>query len=598
MSLPPVPQAGRADTPLSRTVLLTRNLLPLLIVLVVVAYEFGFVSLFDPSLDRMVHLAFYGLAGPLVTFFTIQSIAEGVQAREQAERELRGLYAELSASHERMSALQHLMREVSEPADLETLLDVAVRGAQAATGAASVQAQLRGEPHGFDLERSDAERFATLGLEKQSHDRMGTPGGGLFSQLGEGGRYQVSEVLRVGGEYLGELNLSFETPPSSDTRELVQAIGSELGSAILSTQRRTRDLITLFEVDQSIRAERNMRRLLARVTGTIAGRVQASARAAFLTDQDGLLRLEYARDPDGTIRSGGAVPAFVRRLAGGGPPQVASPEEAAEVFPGVRSALGLPMRGEDGLVGVIVLGGDEGVFEKERTPLLALLASQATLAVRNARAYLYSEELAIGEERNRIAREIHDGVAQSLAFCAIKLDVVARQIAREPGKAVQDVQEASALLREQIREVRRSIFALRPIDLERYGLLETVQRYVRDFGEQHGVKVQLEVSGDVHLAPGDEAVVFRILQESLNNVAKHARASSVEVSLRGGHQVCLSIQDDGQGFDPAQATGRVSSAGGLGLTQMRERVESRGGVYHVDSQPGHGTRVEAQLPQG
>ena len=256
------------------------------------------------------------------------------------------------------------------------------------------------------------------------------------------------------------------------------------------------------------------------------------------------------------------------------------------------------MRSEDGLVGVIVLGGEAGLFERERTPLLALLASQATLAVRNARAYLYSEELAIGEERNRIAREIHDGVAQSLAFCAIKLDVVARQITREPGKAVQDVQEASALLREQIREVRRSIFALRPIDLEKFGLLETVRRYVTDFGEQHGVRVQLDVRGDVHLAPGDEAVVFRILQESLNNVAKHARAAGVQVTLIGGSQVCLSVEDDGQGFDPAQVSGRVSSAGGLGLTQMRERVESRGGHYRVDSTPGGGTRVEARLPQG
>ncbi len=572
---------------LSRTVLLTRNLLPLLIVLVVVAYEEMFIPLGDASFGRLAHLAFYGLAGPLVTFFTIQWIAEGVQAREQAEAELRGLYAELSASHERMSALQHLMREVSEPADLETLLDVAVRGAQAATGAASVQAELRGNMQG--MVGPTVAGLTEAGLSVRS--------GGLSRQLGDPGRYQVNVVLRPDGELLGELRLSFAEPPSSDTRELIAAIGSELGSAVLSTQRRTRDLITLFEVDQSIRAERNMQRLLARVTGNIAGRVQASARAAFLTDQDGMLRLEYARDPGGEIRSGGALPDFVRRIAEGGQPGVATPQEAAEVFPGVQAALALPMHSEDGLVGVIVLGG-EGTFEKERTPLLALLASQATLAVRNARAYLYSEELAIGEERNRIAREIHDGVAQSLAFCAIKLDVVARQIPSNPAQAVMDVQEAGALLREQIREVRRSIFALRPIDLERYGLLETVRRYVLDFGEQHGIKVQLDVQGDIHLAPGDEAVVFRIVQESLNNVAKHARAASVVVRLSGNHSVRLSIEDDGQGFDPAQVSGRVSSAGGLGLVQMRERVESRGGSYRVESEAGRGTRIEARLPQG
>ncbi|WP_366520413.1 sensor histidine kinase [Deinococcus sp.] len=572
----PTPSPAPALRPgmaLSRMVLLTRNVLPLLIVLVVVAYEVGFVSLFDASAGRLVHLAFYGVVGPLVTFFTIQSIAEGVQAREQAEAELRDLYAQLSASHQRMGALQHLMRAVSEPADLETLLNVAVQGTQAATGAVIVQAQLRGDV------------------------LAGGPSSALSRQVGvQSGRYQVNVALGQGG-VLGDLNLGFETPPSSDTRELIAAIGSELGSAIASTQSRTRDLITLFEVDQSIRAERNMQRLLARVTGTIAGRVQATARAAFLTDQDGLLRLEYARDPGGEVRSGGVLPAFVRRVAEGGQPGLASAEEAAEVFPGAASALGLPMRSEDGLVGVLVLGGHEGAFEKERTPLLALLASQATLAVRNARAYLYSEELAIGEERNRIAREIHDGVAQSLAFCAIKLDVVARQISKTPDAAVTGVQEASSLLREQIREVRRSIFALRPIDLERYGLLETLKRYLLDFGEQHGVKTQLDISGDIHLAPGDEAVVFRILQESLNNVAKHARALNVTVTLTGGSSVKLTVEDDGEGFDLTLATGRVSSAGGLGLVQMRERVESRGGAYRVESAPERGTRVEARLPQ-
>ena len=247
MSLPtsaPAERPAAPDTPLSRTVLLTRNVLPVLIALVVLAYEELFVPLGNASFARLAHLSFYGLAGPLVTFFTIQWIADGIKAREAAEHELRGLYAQLSASHERLSALQHLMRAVSEPADLETLLDVAVRGTQAASGAVSVRASLRGDLPGGDW----------LGGEWAE-------GGGLSRQVGGAGRYQVNETLRADGEHLGELQLSFETPPSSDTRELVQAISSELGSAIISTQRRTRDLISLFEVDQSIRAERNMRRL-------------------------------------------------------------------------------------------------------------------------------------------------------------------------------------------------------------------------------------------------------------------------------------------------------------------------------------------------
>ncbi len=576
-------------TPLSRRLRFSRSILPTLIVLVVVAYEALVRQFGNPGAEITAHLLFYGLLGPLVTFFTIQWIAAGEQARERAEQELRRLYLQITAQNERLEAVQTLMREVADAPDLEAVLQVSAQGAVRATGATHARLSLAGLELSSPV--SGSARGSTL-LESPSADlrELNVPlsTGTLSSGGGPSGQ-----------ERLGQMDLYFDAPPSQETRALAEAIGAEVGAALLSAQQRSRDLITLYEVDQSIRAERNMRRLLARVTGNMAERVGAQSRAAYLSDTDGVLRLEYSLSSESEVRTGGQVPVFVQRVGREGVPVTASASEAEGVLPGSRSALGLPMRGEDGLVGVIVLGSErEAAFSGMRVPLLALLASQATLAVRNARAYLHSEEVATQEERSRIAREIHDGVAQSLAFCAIRLDVVERQIVSQPEKAVQEVRAASALLREQIREVRRSIFALRPIDLERYGLLETVRRYVLDFGEQNNVRTHLTVEGEVSLAPGDEAVIFRILQESLNNVAKHARAGSVEVTLKGGAKVSLTVQDDGQGFDPAQVSGRVSSAGGLGLTQMRERVETRGGAYRVQSGPGRGTRVEATLPQG
>jgi signal transduction histidine kinase len=583
------------STPLSQRLRFSRSILPALIVLVVVAYETLVRRLPDQNTEITAHLLFYGLLGPLATFFTIQWIADGARARERAEQELRRLYVQLSAQNERLEAVQTLMREVADAPDLEAVLSVAAQGAVRATGATHARLSLAGLELSSPV--SGTARGSTL-LESPSADlrELNVPlstGGGLASHP------QDASQERLDQPRLGLMSLYFDAPPSPETCALAEAIGAEVGAALYSAQQRSRDLITLYEVDQSIRAERNMRRLLARVTGNMAERVGAQSRAAYLTDSDGLLRLEYALHGENRVLTGGRVPAFVQRVAQEGVPVMATADEAQGVLEGTRSALGLPMRGDDGLVGVIVLGAErEGAFSGMRVPLLALLASQATLAVRNARAYLHSEEVATQEERSRIAREIHDGVAQSLAFCAIRLDLVERQITAQPDKAVQEVRAASALLREQIREVRRSIFALRPIDLERYGLLETVRRYVLDFGEQNSVRTGLKVEGEVSLAPGDEAVIFRILQESLNNVAKHARASSVEVTLHGGERVQLCVQDDGAGFDPAQVSGRVSSAGGLGLTQMRERVETRGGQYRVVSEPGRGTRVEATLPQG
>ncbi|MEW6422433.1 MAG: GAF domain-containing sensor histidine kinase [Deinococcota bacterium] len=566
LSSPP-PPAPRG-VPLSDRVRLVRNLLPPLIVLVVAVVEFLIAQLANPVREIWAHLLFYGLVGPAVTFFTVEWIAEGTRARERAEQELRLTYARLSASHGRLQAVQELMRDLTDAPDMGAVVEVAARGAVRATGA--------------------------------THATLTVPGGLSGSASSETAPGSSAELypLRVAIPGGGALALHFDTPPPPETKALAQALAAEVATGVEAARQRTLDLMTLYSVDQSIRAERNMRRLLARVTRNMAERVRAGARAAYLRDQDGLLRLEYAQHAGGESSSGALAPAFVERVAEAGTPLVASQQEAAEVFPEARSALGFPMRDDEGLVGVLVLGDARPeAFDGVRLPLLALLAGQATLAVRNARAYLYSEELAISDERARIAREIHDGVAQSLAFCALKLDLVARQLHSNPDGAEAEVRAATALLREQIREVRRSIFALRPIDLERYGLLETVRRYVEDFGQQNNVRTVLNVTGDIHLAPGDEAVVFRILQESLNNVAKHARAREVTVTLHGGERVTLRVQDDGQGFDPEQISGRVSSAGGLGLMQMRERVESRGGNYRVLSSPGHGTLVEAEVPQ-
>ncbi|SMB89419.1 sensor histidine kinase [Deinococcus hopiensis] len=575
-ALPSPPPPEPSGVPLSDRVRLVRNVLPPLIVLVVAVVEFAIGQLGTATGEQWAHLLFYGLVGPAVTFFSVEWIAEGTRARERTEHELRLTYAQLSASHARLSAVQELMRDLTEAPDMGAVVEVAARGAVRATGA--VQATLT-VPGGLSASASGEVTQAAEADAGRFPLRVPIPGGGALA-------------------------LHFDTPPTPETAALAQALAAEVATGVEAARQRTLDLMTLYSVDQSIRAERNMRRLLGRITRNMAERVRASARAAYLSDQDGTLRLEYAGDLGGEISGSGTLaPAFAARVAQAGTPLVATREEAAEAFPAeagpeAASALGFPMRDEEGLVGVLVLGDTRpDTFEDARLPLLALLAGQATLAVRNARAYLYSEELAISDERARIAREIHDGVAQSLAFCALKLDIVARQLHAEPEKAEAEVKAATALLREQIREVRRSIFALRPIDLERYGLLETVRRYVEDFGEQNNLRTVLNVTGDIHLAPGDEAVVFRILQESLNNVAKHARAREVTVTLHGGTHVTLRVQDDGQGFDLAQTTGRVSSAGGLGLMQMRERVESRGGQYRVLSAPGHGTVVEAEMPQ-
>lgn len=566
---PPAPQAAA----LSQRVRLVRNVLPPLIVLVVICVEW-LIKVALPQYEFWAHLLFYGLVGPAVTFFTVEWIAEGTRARERAEQEMWALYDRLKKSHERLSALEELMRDLARTPDLIEAVEVAARGVLRATGATHVTVSIPSTSASGGV--SASARGDTL---------LSSPSADLHAL----------ELTIVGG---GQMTMHWTQPPSEETRELSEALAAEVANGVGAARNRMLDLMSVYSVDQSIRAERNMRGLLARITSNMAERLGVEAWGAYLTDQDGVLRLEYARDSSGEREGGSIAPSFISEVARGGVAAIRGKSFATQVFRDTGSVLAVPMRDEKGLIGVLALGDErENAFTEDRIPLLTLIASQATLAVRNARAYLYSEELAISDERARIAREIHDGVAQSLAFLALRLDVVGKQISKDPSKAESEIKAASGLLREQIKEVRRSIFALRPIDLEKYGLLETLRRYVVDFGEQNGIRSNFIVYGETRLSPADEATLFRILQESLNNVAKHASAKEVYVTLEStAEHSTLSIQDDGRGFDPLQVSGRVSSAGGLGLVQMRERLEIRGGNYRVSSQLGGGTLVEATIP--
>jgi len=578
---------------LYRRVNALRILMPFAIVAVVATYEFSVVQLGNRDGAFWAHLLFYSILGPFVTFYIITWIIEGIRIRQKAEIELRDLYAELKGANRRLDTVGQLIRSLAEAGDLEEVLDIAILGVVRATGAHSGLIALPGGiVRGVNF---------TGQLESGFEDWTDLFPAGPLERF-EDGLHRIS--LPLSGQTMGFLHLRHFEEPTPEGRSLMSALASEVGTALEAAQRRSRDLVSLYRVDQSIRAERNMDRLLERILSQMAERSGAEAQAVYLVDEDGTLRLIWGRDFVGEISHGGVVSSFARTVALERKPLRTSGGSDDAIFREAVSQVGLPMLSEDKLEGVIVLayrdvlGRERSGLDNARLPLMALLANQATLAVRNARAYLYSEELAIGEERNRIAREIHDGVAQSLAFTALKLDLAERLVDKDPSKAVSEIQLSKQTLREQIREVRRSIFALRPIDLERFGLLETVRKYVQDFGEQNNLRTHLTLLGDIKLAPSDEAITFRILQESLNNVAKHARASNVWVCLEAGEtRAALTVRDDGVGFDPLLVGGKVSSVGGLGLSQMRERMESRGGNYGLLSAVGAGTTVRASLPQ-
>ena len=209
-----------------------------------------------------------------------------------------------------------------------------------------------------------------------------------------------------------------------------------------------------------------------------------------------------------------------------------------------------------------------------------------------------SEAEAIEAERRRIAREIHGGVAQSLAGLRFKSALWHHLADAAPPGMRAALEELQAVLNGAIADLRRAIFALRPLDLEALGFFPALAQLVGDFGDQNQVAAVLEAPEPPDTIPAVyELPLFRILQEGLNNIAQHARANSVLVRLAvdAAGSVAVSLRDNGCGFDPSQL-GPADQAGHFGLRQMRERIQDLGGSLDIHSTLGQGTELIITLP--
>ena len=209
-----------------------------------------------------------------------------------------------------------------------------------------------------------------------------------------------------------------------------------------------------------------------------------------------------------------------------------------------------------------------------------------------------SEAEAIASERLRIAHEIHDGLAQNLAGLRFKSAYWSHLADGAPPRMRAALNELQEVLMLAISDIRRAIFALRPVDLDELGFFPALAQLVADFGDQSQLAARLDVSGPHDSLPlAYELTLFRIIQEGVNNIGQHARASSVLVYLEldpaGG--VVVLLRDNGRGFDPSQLD-PADPPGHFGLRQMRERILALGGTLDIHSVLGQGTELLITLP--
>lgn len=203
------------------------------------------------------------------------------------------------------------------------------------------------------------------------------------------------------------------------------------------------------------------------------------------------------------------------------------------------------------------------------------------------------------EERRRVAREIHDGPAQSMSNVVMKAEICERLVEKDPVKAKSQLRMLKSIVRNTLQDVRRIIYDLRPMSLDDLGLIPTLQRHIAAYQEESDTAVIFKTKGFYKdLKPIVSLTVFRLVQEAINNIKKHADAKNVKIDMEFSDQkLILNISDDGKGFDVSVINIKNHDInGGFGLLSMKERVELLGGKFEISSAVGKGTVINITVP--
>jgi two-component system NarL family sensor kinase len=257
----------------------------------------------------------------------------------------------------------------------------------------------------------------------------------------------------------------------------------------------------------------------------------------------------------------------------------------------------VPLEEGGRLLGIMNVATSEwDLFTPQDLQILSAVGYQLATAIERTQLAEQATHIALVEERNRLAREVHDTLAQELAGIALQLEAADALLDIAPDKARVRIQQALERARESLEELRRSVLDLRAGPLERQSLAAALEALGQRFAGETGIGVTTNVALEGRRLPArSEEALYRIAQEALANVRQHAQASTVALDLRVvGEQARLAIRDDGRGFDAA--TSLAEPGRGFGLIGMQERARLLNGVLCVSSCPGAGAQVEVSIP--
>jgi signal transduction histidine kinase/HAMP domain-containing protein len=271
---------------------------------------------------------------------------------------------------------------------------------------------------------------------------------------------------------------------------------------------------------------------------------------------------------------------------------------SVEALKDTKSELAVPVKIGNKVLGVLDIESTEvDAFGEADLYTAQTLADQLAVAIDNARLYEETGRMAVMDERNRMAREIHDTLAQGFSGIILQLEAAEQALGGDVSAVERHLNQARSLARKSLAEARRSVWNLRPQALEQLPLVEAIKQEVDKFSQSAGVHADFSIFGTRReLPPEVEAGLLRICQESLTNVGKHAKATEVEVNLTFNEsEVEMLIRDNGVGFRPRRS-GSAKKQDTFGLISMRERARGFGGMFEVQSRKGKGTLVKVVIP--
>lgn len=553
-------------------------------------------------------------------------------------RRAAALSAELAAERRERHALQVVSAAVSQTLDLKQvlneafarMLEVADLGAgmislvDPATGGTRLVAW-RGIPEPM-LEELHARRpgqglaaeVLRTGAPLVSDDLRREPNLYARQAIVAGFRSYLCVPLQANGEIAGIVSVLSPAVGRFHEREvhLLCAVGEQIGIAIARAQlyqrerRRAEQLRVINEVSRRIVSILDVDTLLPFVTSQLVETFGYDNANIFLLDaaqESMVLRAGHglftAPPPIGAARLRVGEEGIVGWVARSGQPLLVPDVQQEprymemDELRGIRSELAVPVRAGGTVVGVVDIESRAlGAFDEGDVSTVQILADQIAVALENARLYQESRILAATEERNRLASEIHDVLAQGLTGIALQIELAETVLDSDPSLARRSLQKALALVRGNLDEARHSVLDLRSSPLHRQTLTGALQEMASSFERETGIVTRLGVEGVLQqLSARLERGLHRIVQEALASVVRPSGATAVDVKVcQVGEDVQLVIEDNGAGFDPGE--GCCLARLPAGLVGIQERAKLLGGRVKLHSDLGCGLRIDICVP--